>query len=55
MEERKLTMQPRGNTEFDDAIGVGVTERLEQYRIDYGKDGSIGSYAQRQDTRRRRW
>ena len=35
-----------GVHELDDAVGVGIGERLEQDRVDHGEDGGVGSDAE---------
>ena len=37
-----------GEQKFDDAIRIGVGERLEQNRVDHGEDGCVGSDAEGQ-------
>ena len=38
----------RGEQKFDDAICIGIGERLKQNRIDHGEDGRVGSDAEGQ-------
>ena len=45
---KQATATGRIVIELDHAIGIGISERLQQNRVDHGKDGGVGSDAQRQ-------